>query len=215
MLRTFSPRVRRSAIVAGLAAVALFAAACSSDNVAGPNAAPAQAVFGKSKTKGTTVTPSTPTSSGTTTTGVTGHALLRNTPLALPVVRSFTVTKAAGGSLVIPETGLSLYVSAGAIDSASLTITVTALEGNAVAYSFEPHGTAFRSPVLMYQDLNHTNWAANRLFKLLGGGYFKDDAQVNKQTGETELDEGMSVLLVGQSAFMGLWHFSGYMISMD
>ena len=67
----------------------------------------------------------------------------------------------------------------------------------------------------MAQDLSSTTWARNSSFMLLGGGYFKNDAQVNTTTGVAQIDETLPVVVLGTKSFMQLWHFSGYMISMD
>ena len=141
-------------------------------------------------------------------------ALFRKTALKTAITRSFTVT-ATGGTLTIPEVGFILTVPAKAIGTASLTIKVTALAGSAVAYAFEPHGTQFLSGLSMAQDLTSTTWSKNSSFMLLGGGYFKYDTQVNTSTGAALIDETLPVVVLGTQAYLRLWHFSGYMISMD
>lgn len=142
-------------------------------------------------------------------------ALLRTTPLATPVSQSFTVTAANGGSLAIPSLGFTITVPKGAINVSSLTITVHALAGRAVAYEFSPEGTQFLRPVRMRQSLDNTTWSANQGWAILGAGYFKSATQINAQTGAALVDETIPALLTSNNVFWNASHFSGYMVSMD
>ena len=202
-LRTLGSRVARQASLAGIVLAALTAAACSTERALGPS------------TEGAQASPAPASHELLLGVGtIPKKALLRRTALKTAVTRSFTVT-ATGGTLTIPEVGFTLTVPAKAIGTASLTIKVTALAGSAVAYAFEPHGTKFLSGLSMAQDLSTTTWAKNSSFMLLGGGYFKSDSQVNTSTGAAVIDETLAVVVVGTQAYLKLWHFSGYMISMD
>ena len=202
-LRTLrSPVARRASMVGLLCAAVAAVGACSTERALGPGdvavaapARPAQDVI---------------TSFGT----IPKKALLRTTTLKKSISRSARFT-ADGGTLSIPELGVTLTVPPDAFEAKTLTIKITALAGNAVAYSFEPHGTEFRRPLTLSQDLATTTWANNRSFMLLGGGYYKYDYQVNTTTGAALVDETLPVAVFGTRTFMSLWHFSGYMISMD
>ena len=202
-LHTLRSRVARQTSLVGIVFAALTAAACSTERAFGPSTESAQASPAPASHElliglGT----------------IPKKALLRQKALKTAITRSFTVT-ATGGTLTIPEVGFTLTVPAKAINGSSLTIKVTALAGSAVAYSFEPHGTQFLSGLSMAQNLASTTWSQNSSFMLLGGGYFKNDAQVNTTTGVAVIDETLPVVVLGTQAYLRLWHFSGYMISMD
>ena len=202
-LRTLRSRVARQASLAGIVLAALTAAACATERALGPS------------TEGAQASPAPASHELLLGVGtIPKKALLRKTALKTAITRSFTVT-ATGGTLTIPEVGFTLTVPAKAFNGSALTIKVTALAGSAVAYAFEPHGTKFLSSLTMAQDLSSTTWANNSAFMLLGGGYFKNDAQVNTSTGAALIDETLSVVVLGTKSYMQLWHFSGYMISMD
>lgn len=142
------------------------------------------------------------------------YGLQRITPLANDVVVTATIGN-AGGTIVIPETGLTLVVPKGAIGKTDLTITVTALAGNTIAYEFEPHGTKFAKPLSVIQSLDGTRVGLFDVVYTLRGGYFKDIRQVDLKTGKAKLDEIYPVLLLGRKASFNITHFSGYMVSMD
>lgn len=196
----------------GALAVAGTLVACSPDRTLGPtdNAAPQSME-----------TPRNGWLSGVTggllgtVTTITGSlidkvALKWTTPLAAPITRSFYVTN-AGGTFEIPETGFKLTVPANALPASSMTITATALAGAGVAYSFEPHGTVFRRPLVFNQSLAPTTYSNG----LLGGGYFANDSQVNALSGVVSLNELLPATVLGNRVHFNIDHFSGYMVSMD
>ena len=202
-LRSLGFRATRRTALVGLALAATIVSGCSTDSTVGPDVNASQA------------SPAQPTNSLLASFGlIPSQALLRNTPLKKAITRSIKITS-DGGTLSIPELGVTLTVPQDAIDTKTLTIKITALAGNAVAYSFEPHGVQFRRPLTLTQDLATTTWSSNKSWMLLTGGYFKDDAQLNTLTGQAQLDERLPLLVIGSRSYMSLWHFSGYMISMD
>lgn len=138
-------------------------------------------------------------------TPVTG--LLRSTPLAVPVTRSITVDR-NGGVLRVPETGLTVTIPRNAV-SARVTITVTAVPGNVVAYEFAPHGLQFAVPLVFSQDLSGTGGNTSGLM----GGYFKALDQLNLTTGRALVDEELAARIVGGAVQFDISHFSGYMVS--
>lgn len=194
-----SRTARTLTLLASVVATGVLAA-CSSDSVAGPNVSARDGLL--SSTIGLVTN---------TLSAVTG--LLRSKALAQPVTRSVLVTRSNGGSLRLPETGLTLTIPAGAIPRDTMTITVTALAGKAVAYEFEPHGTQFSKPLTFTQDLELTSWLSMLLKPSLSGGYFKDASQVNTSTGAAIINEELSARIIGTDVVFSISHFSGYMVS--
>lgn len=134
-------------------------------------------------------------------------ALQRTTALAAPI----TVSKyigVLGGTIAIPEAGLSVVVPPLALTSTKL-ISITALAGSNVAYSFAPHGITFVTPLLATQNLTGTEAGPGGLVNplSLSVGYFSDDTKV---TSVTEL-LSVGINLLNQTSTVSLWHFSGYM----
>jgi hypothetical protein len=182
------------------AAVALFAAAgCGgTDNPTSPSAAAARPV--PTETAHHSLLFSSP---------VNVKPLQRTTPLAAPI----TVSKyigILGGTIAIPQAGLSVVVPPLAVTSTKL-FKITALAGSNVAYTFEPHGTNFTLPLVATQSLKNTQAQAGGLIDplSLSVGYFTDDNNVNLVS---ELLT-VGVNLLNQTSVVTLWHFSGYMWS--
>ena len=133
----------------------------------------------------------------------------RNVPLA----SSITVTRTigvAGGTLSIPQAGVTVTVPAGAL-SASTVVTMTARAGSLIAYDFTPHGITFAKPLVLTQSLSGTN-ATILNAPLLKLGYYTDPSLL------TAL-EGLVSELIGGNVYMLSWnftanikHFSGYMV---
>ena len=74
---------------------------------------------------------------------------VRGVTRAVPLKNDITVKAvigSKGGTLTIPDAGLTLVVPAGAVKS-NTTFTATAIAGRLVAYEFEPHGTTFAVPL--------------------------------------------------------------------
>ena len=140
-------------------------------------------------------------------------AVTRTTPLT----RSVTVSRTIGlfgGTLAIPEAGVSIYFPPGAV-LRSTTITMTAPAGSAVAYEFGPHGARFLVPPVITQrlpglDLNGSAPSG------LTAAYFTDLSQVNLASGVSLVTEllNLTVALGGQSVSFPVQHFSGYLIAM-
>jgi hypothetical protein len=79
----------------------------------------------------------------------------------------------SGGTIWIPETGLTLTFPAGAVD-APIRITVTS-DSRYVAYKMEPSGTTFHKDVLATQTLGATSIASAPLRTQLYAAYIADD----------------------------------------
>lgn len=139
-------------------------------------------------------------------------ALTRNVAVTTNITRSVKFTK-AGGTIAIPELGLSVDVPMGAIPSDTMTITVTAQQGKMIAYDFQPHGTKFLKPLTFRQDLAGTSWGTT-LLGTLNGGYFKSTTQLDPARNTALLDELLpAIILLNRQVTFNINHFSGYMVS--
>ena len=141
---------------------------------------------------------------------------VRGVTRAMPLAQDIAVSAVIGsngGTLTIPEAGLTLVVPAGAVSS-DVTFTATALAGKIVAYDFEPHGTRFAVPLVLIQDLNLTQWLSGPASSLQLG-YFKDDAQIDDARGVAQIDEWETTTVnIGGAVLTAIVpHFSGYMVS--
>ena len=137
--------------------------------------------------------------------------ITRNTPLANDVSWSFTV--GSGGATSSNSTvGLTILVPAGAV-SAPTTITVTALKGAAVAYSFAPHGLQFGRKVTLTQKLQGTS-VGSQLLPQLTGAYFANDEDLlgNGLALVSEILTGLLNPLAKTFSFP-IEHFSGYLVA--
>ncbi|MEO8621507.1 MAG: hypothetical protein ABI625_10610, partial [bacterium] len=134
----------------------------------------------------------------------------RNTPLA----SSITVTKtigSAGGTLSIPQAGVTVTVPSGALAS-NTVITMTARAGSLIAYDFAPHGITFAKPLVFTQSLAGTN-ASLLTAPLLALGYYSDPSLLNSLGGlVSELLAG-NVNLLSWTFTAKIPHFSGYMVA--
>jgi hypothetical protein len=181
-----------------LAVTATFAVSCApNDNLVAPSGA-VQAPSKPSKDLlGLLATPTTVT------------ALQRTTPLAQPITRSAYIG-VLGGVLSLPGAGLTVVVPPLALTSTKL-ISVTALAGSNVAYTFSPHGTQFLVPVVATQSLVNTEAARGGSINPLSlfVGYFPDDNNIFSVTDILQLN----INLLSQTAVMTLPHFSGYIVA--
>lgn len=201
---------RRAAALCVLA-VATTLSACSPDQLVAPISTPeltasqTKVSDALEKLKGVMESPPSITMTG----------LQWNNARQVPLSRSFMVTFKKGGQLEIKELGFKISVPKEAILTESVLVTVTALEGKAVAYSFEPHGTLFVEPVSIEQGLNLTSWKGNKSKGLFNVGYFAHDWQVNPLSGDALINEVMPAWLDRDKLYFDVFHFSGYMVSMD
>jgi len=146
---------------------------------------------------------------GLLTTTKTVKALQRTTPLAAPITRSAYIG-ILGGTISIPQAGLTIVVPPLSLLSTKL-VSVTALAGSNVAYSFQPHGTQFLVPVIATQSLTNTQARTGGLISVgsLFAGYFPNDNNIFSVTEILNLN----INLLNQTAIMTLSHFSGYIIA--
>ena len=149
---------------------------------------------------------------------IPAQALLRTTPLTHDVVVVKTMSN-GGGGISIPGTDFQLQVPNGAFAGKSMTFTITAYAGRAVAYDFQPHGVVFLKPLKAVQQLGHTNWKTFNLpagyYVNWAGAYFADPSQINMQSGRALVNEFMpgGINVGGATMTWSIPHFSGYMVS--
>lgn len=135
--------------------------------------------------------------------------LLRTTPLAAPITVSRTIGY-WGGTLAIPEAGVTVEVPVGALTS-DTKITMTARAGSLVAYDFEPHGITFAKPLAFTQSLKGTNVSLLTVLQLKLG-YYTDPSLLGQTTAlVSELFGGVGSLL-NWTFTAPINHFSGYVV---
>lgn len=144
------------------------------------------------------------------TVDTTVTVLQRITPLSADITRS-AVIGAAGGAISIPEAGFTLVVPRGAL-AAPTMITVTAVQGSAVAYEFEPKGLNPAKKFVFSQDLGSTLGAGvlNALYK---GGYFESRTRINQSTGAADVQEIIGAAFDALTIRFPISHFSGYLVA--
>jgi hypothetical protein len=190
-------RITRRLSLLAVAAVAVVASACGSDNPISPDV----------RTK-----PTPEPSAALLGSPATVRTLQRNTALASPI-RVSKFIGLLGGTISVPGAGLTVIVPPLAV-TRSMTITVTALAGSAVAYEFEPAGTKFLLPLVVTQDLSKTKTAGLNL-SLFKGGYFKSTSDINQKTGTASVSEllNLSVTVAPLIGVFTVTHFSGYLVA--
>ena len=142
---------------------------------------------------------------------------VRGVTRAIPLTRDIAVSAVIGkqgGTISIPEAGLTLVVPKGAVAS-DVKFTATALAGKLVAYDFQPHGTTFAVPLQFSQDLRKTSLLGILTAPLLDGAYFVDSSKLNQSSGTAFVSElrSATVNLLQFRASFPINHFSGYLVS--
>jgi hypothetical protein len=145
--------------------------------------------------------------------------LQRTSPLAADIVRSADIGK-DGGAIEIKEAGIKVIFPKNALtppkSKRAVTITVTALKGEQVAYTFEPHGITFREPVRIEQEFKGTNAEKNKaLIAGLEGAYFPSVNYLDPLRGVANVLEfrPTSMDVTGSKVKFTVDHFSGYLIA--
>jgi hypothetical protein len=122
-----------------------------------------------------------------------------------------------GGTITIPETGLSISFPAGAV-AAPITITITP-DADYVAYKMEPAGTQFLAPVVVIQSIPYTELDGRQLTKPLFAAYIADDKlSLSGNVPVSELEPAQTIFspldpLIPQSHVWIIRHFSRYMLA--
>lgn len=188
-----------------LAICVLAAAACAAD-VAAPPAELAPGPFG------------TITGSATDAAGMQFHALWWQEDLQKPVSVSKTIT-ASGGTITIPETGLTISFPAGAV-SAPLTVTISA-DLRYVAYKMEPSGTQFLKDVTVTQLFDATQLSGTPLRSPIYAAYIADDSlSLSGSIPAIEIEPSKTIFsatapTVPEAQVWIIRHFSRYMLASD
>ena len=141
-------------------------------------------------------------------------ALQRLVPLLSDVTRS-AVIGADGGSIEIPEAGFRLDVPKNALDVPTV-ITVTAVQGSATAYEFEPQGIVLNKRLLFTQDLSVTSALSNLLGTQFTGAYFTSRDDIFP-TGTAAVHELLPTRVdpFALTVQFPIRHFSGYLVAVD
>jgi len=140
--------------------------------------------------------------------GILTSVVQRTLPLKQNYVASATIGT-AGGTIRIPEAGLTVTFPAGAV-SAPVTVRVTALAGSNVAYRFEPHGLQFNKEPVVAQDLSLTGVVNQLLTAQLAGGYFPDESTLTGGTVVVTEERPATLDLLRLRMTFTIRHFSGY-----
>jgi hypothetical protein len=142
----------------------------------------------------------------------TVKVLRRNVPLAADLEVT-QVIGPAGGVIDLVEAGLQVTVPTGAL-LLPTPITVTALAGDLVAYTFEPHGLQFARVVSAEQSLLGTAGIVGNVDER---GYFTSTSAIDWSSGSAVVSEVSLVqpILTSTSVRFFLNHFSGYLLAVD
>ena len=134
--------------------------------------------------------------------------------------RQISVSKtidASGGTISIPQTGLTVSFPRGALQSA-LKITITA-DKDYVAYKFDPAGTQFLKDVTVTQLLDNTTVFGEPLRNLLYAAYIADDnLKLSGTLPVLEIEPSTTIFsavnpLLPQAQVWVIRHFSRYMLA--
>jgi hypothetical protein len=124
---------------------------------------------------------------------------------------------AAGGTISIPKTGLTVSFPRGALRG-PLKITITA-DKDYVAYKFDPAGTSFLKDVTVTQQLNNTEIFGDPLRSQLYAAYIADDnIRLSGNVPALEIEPSTTIFsalnpLLPQAQVWIIRHFSRYMLA--
>lgn len=149
-------------------------------------------------------------------TGDTVVVLQRAVPLPSNVSAT-QIIGSAGGTLSLPQAGLTVTVPAGAVAYPTV-FSVTALAGRPVAYEFGPHGTKFAKPLTMTQDLRVT-FLDPRLVSYMHfhAGYFSSSTNLIDNLLRAIVSELLPASTDADNMVVrfNVSHFSGYLVAVD
>jgi hypothetical protein len=134
-----------------------------------------------------------------------------------PVEREISASRVIGplgGTIRIPERGLQVDFPRGAL-LVPTTITVAAVPGSGVAYTFAPHGLVFAAPVRVRQQVQGTEAEADpSLLSTLQIGYFPMlSSLLSDGTALVAEILPVSVTPNGKTLEYHIHHFSGYVVA--
>jgi hypothetical protein len=133
------------------------------------------------------------------------------------VVKVSKTVDQSGGTISIPETGLTLSFPAGAV-TAPITITITS-DDRYVAYKMEPTGARFLKDVTATQLLNTTSIFGSPLRSQLYAAYLaEDNVKLSGKVPVLEIEPGTTIFsvlsaLLPQAHVWTIRHFSRYMLA--
>ena len=133
------------------------------------------------------------------------------------VIKVSKIIDQSGGTISIPETGLTLSFPAGAV-AAPITVIVTA-DAQYVAYKMEPTGTQFLKDVTATQLLNTTTLSGSPLRSQLYAAYIADDSvNLSGKVPVLEIEPSTTIFsvlspLLPQAHVWTIRHFSRYMLA--
>jgi ZU5 domain len=133
------------------------------------------------------------------------------------VIRVSKTIDQSGGTISIPETGLTVSFPAGAVTT-PITITITS-DQRYVAYKMEPTGTRFLKDVTATQLLNTTSFFGAPLRSQLYAAYIADDnARLSGKVQVLEIEPSTTIFsvlspLLPQAQVWTIRHFSRYMLA--
>ena len=208
-------QMSRSALFRSLPAIlgAFVIASCSDAGVSNLTA-PADAVVGR--LSDAALNPSAPGASNTDRHGLQLRALWWDRKHKHQVRVSKTIGE-LGGTISIPETGLTMVFPAHAVAKA-LLITVTADE-DYVAYKMDPAGTTFGEDVLVTQSLANTELKGQTLRSQLFAAYIADDRlKLSGKVPVLEIEPSHTIFssISPRTPIAHVWiirHFSRYMLA--
>lgn len=154
------------------------------------------------------------TGTNATNLDTTVTVLWRVQVLDAPITQTMVIGP-EGGEFKIVQAGVKIEVPAGALDVPT-PISITALPGWVVAYEFGPHGTQFRKPVKITQDLKSTGiykqWLPYLYFK---AGYFQQQGDIVQRRLSATVDEIVPVEIDVNARLLKFYveHFSGYLVA--
>ena len=134
--------------------------------------------------------------------------------------REISVSKtidASGGTISIPQTGLTVSFPRGALQGA-LKITITA-DKDYVAYKFDPAGSTFLKDVTVTQTLDNTTVFGEPLRTQLYAAYIADDnLKLSGTLPVLEIEPSTTIFsalnpLLPQAQVWVIRHFSRYMLA--
>lgn len=198
-------RLRSLSTAIALAAVSLFSSSCGDATAPASHASAPSAILGLPSGLGGGVG---------TVVDTTVKSLQYAVPLLSDISRSATID-VDGGTIEIPETGFRLDIPKNAV-SGPTTITVTAVQGSAVAYEFQPQGLTLNKRLIVTQDLSLTSIVSNLLGTSFEGAYFtsRDDLHSDGTALVHEL-EPTTTDLTSLTVRFSIGHFSGYLVGVD
>jgi hypothetical protein len=130
------------------------------------------------------------------------------------VIRVSKTIGQSGGTISIPETGLTVSFPEGAV-TGPITITITSDE-KYVAYKMEPTGTRFLKDVTVTQLLNTTSIFGAPLRDQLYAAYIADDnIKLSGKVPALEIEPSTTIFsgLLPQAQVWIIRHFSRYMLA--